>query len=257
MNGDSKDTMCSITHRLADMGHDMRMPLSTILTLVSTLHPNDQNDTRVIEQINLNTKLLLRLLGNVVDLASANENKLRFSIDTIDLVSWLHEKAELCKPYTQTKNIEISCVCTVDQAYACVDEVKLDRCVLNLVSNAVKFTPENGIICLTLEVVDGYVRIGVSDSGCGISKQEIDRLFERFYSGIGAPQLRTGNGLGLAIVQAFTQGMGGMIDVQSEPDEGTSFYLSFPREANGKQRAQSARVQCKDMEASIELAHVK
>jgi signal transduction histidine kinase len=109
------------------------------------------------------------------------------------------------------------------------DRKKMQRIVTNLLENAIKYTPENGTVIISVAAQNGEVQIDFKDSGVGISEDDLPHIFERFYR-CDRSRSQGGVGLGLSLVKAYTVSINGSIHVESAPDEGSLFALRFPRE---------------------------
>jgi two-component system phosphate regulon sensor histidine kinase PhoR len=133
------------------------------------------------------------------------------------------------RPAAVSKNLAFSVRLPADLPPLRVDRDRLAQVLINLLDNAVKFTPEHGRVDLSAAASDGWVTIEISDTGIGIPPEDLPRIFERFYRVDRSRDRREGGtGLGLAIAKHLTLGMGGTIDVQSVSGSGTTFRLTFP-----------------------------
>jgi signal transduction histidine kinase len=119
------------------------------------------------------------------------------------------------------------------------DPMRLEQALSNLISNALKFTPEGGTVTVAVDSTDGRVRLSVADTGPGINPPDLDRIFERFYRTTAAiDQAVQGSGLGLAIAKAMIEEQGGRIDVSSTPGAGSVFTIELPEAAAQMQPAE-------------------
>ncbi|MCL2811958.1 MAG: HAMP domain-containing histidine kinase [Clostridia bacterium] len=208
--------------RLADLCHDMRTPLSIILNTAQLLEEQPgENQERDLAQIRRNAQQLLRLVGNIGDLAAIDEGRVRLHMERVEGVVWLREMGLACAPYARHKGLEFLVVANLKEVWIQCDLVRLERCVLNLFSNAVRFTEPGGLVCLSIEQVGQEAHISVCDNGCGINKEQAKSLFHRFSAG-------HGSGLGLSLVKSFIERMGGRIEIESEVGEGTRASLLLP-----------------------------
>jgi len=119
-------------------------------------------------------------------------------------------------------------VTNLKELWICCDSVRLERCVINLISNAVRFTEPGGLVCLSMEQAGGEAYISVCDNGCGMDRERIDRLYQRFASGYDGRWELASSGLGLSLVKSFIERMGGRIEIESEVGEGTRAGLYLP-----------------------------
>jgi len=226
--------------RLAGLCHDMRTPLSIILNTAQLLEVNPgENQAQELAQIRRNAQQLLRLVGNIGDLAAIDEGRLWLHMERVEGVAWLREVGLACAPYARHKGLEFLVVANLQEIWLRCDSVRLERCVLNLISNAVRFTEPGGLICLSIEQAGEEAHISVCDNGSGFGKQ----------------QKHAGSGLGLPLVKSFIEHMGGRFEIESEAGEGTraSLFLTI---AN-KQTQPEAKVEALGSSAAgvaVELA---
>jgi len=215
--------------RLADLCHDMRTPLSIILNTAQLIEecPGEHHG-RELAQIRRNTQQLLRIVGNIVDFAAIDADRVQVHMERVEGVAWLHEVGLACAPYARHKGVEFTAVTNLQEIWIWCDSVRLERCVLNLISNAVRFTEPGGLICLSMERAGEEAHISVSDNGRGMDKEQLDGLFQRFSMGCGDRRVRRGSGLGLSLVKSFIERMGGRIEIESEVGEGTRASLFLP-----------------------------
>ncbi len=213
-----------------DLSHDMRTPLSVILSSVQLLQARTGEACQPeAAQIERNVQQLMRLISNVLDITKLDAGYMDFTMQPLEVVAWLRYVADTCAPFAHTKGIEFVCATKDEALWVRCDEVKLERCVLNLVSNAVRHTPNGGLVCLSAECGEDEVIISVSDNGCGIPAARIRSLFERHDMREQLPGQTDGMGLGLPLVQSFMARMQGRIELESEWGEGTCAQLILPR----------------------------
>jgi len=225
---------------LASMSHELRTPLNAVIGYSQMLQEEAEADNRTtdfqdLQKIESAGKHLLELINSILEMSKIEAGKVEVHATPFNVPELLDEVVELVRP-TAAKNgnaIEIVLAPGVGKMFS--DVVKLRQCLLNLLSNAAKFT-QNGKITLRAErVVDGnrqFLRFDVIDNGPGISAGELTRLFEPFHQLESTP-IRgkgQGTGLGLAITQRLTRMLGGDTLVQSEPGLGSTFTLSLPEE---------------------------
>ena len=219
---------------LANMSHELRTPLSAVIGYSEMLEeeveelgqPTILTD---LGKIKSNAQHLLRLINDVLDLSKIEANKMELSIEPVDLALFVQEVGGTVDSLVRRK--ENTLILEVDPELGMIDTdpLKLRQCLFNLLSNASKFT-EHGSITLTArrESTD-WISFVVSDTGIGMTPEQLGRLFQRFMQ---ADESTTrqfgGTGLGLALSQAFAELLGGTISAQSEPGRGTSFTLRIP-----------------------------
>lgn len=217
----------------ADASHELRTPLTTLKgRLQVALSQPRTNETYVdtLQAIQLEVDRLIRLSTDLLLLSRLEQHHQDLSFELVDLSDFLVAIAAQIKPLADLKNLKFVTDIAADlQIRACPDH--LIRLFLNLLDNAVKYTPEQGLVSLAAEARNGAVVVSVSDSGIGISEDHLPYLFERFYR-VEKSRSRSmgGTGLGLAIAQEIVHRHHGAIWVDSQPSSGTTFTVRFLRE---------------------------
>lgn len=215
-----------------NVSHDLRTPLTLISApLVNLLQDNSMSDDNkiLLQMMNKNVNILLRLISEVMDFRKYENGKMKFNPGITNLSGCIDEWYESFKPVAYNKHIKFILEKEDNDYTAYVDKDKLERICFNLLSNAFKFTPENGKVifqcCTVVENNNKYIRFTVKDTGQGISKEHIERIFERFYQ---TDIHHSGSGIGLALVKAFTDMHNGKISVCENETKGTSItvYIS-------------------------------
>ena len=218
---------------LSLVSHELRTPLTSIrgyLELVldeeaGALNPEQERFLRAVER---NSGRLLRLVGDLLFVAQADAGRLTLERAKVDVSALAADCVEEVRPVADQKSIAL--VLSTKPVPALVgDRGRLAQVLDNLVSNALKFTPEGGRVEVRTAAADGRVVLEVEDSGMGIPQAEQSRLFERFFRAASATeQAIPGTGLGLAIVKAIVEAHGGDITLVSRPHEGTTFRIELP-----------------------------
>ena len=214
---------------LADVSHELRTPLTVIKGNVGLMRLMKSPDAESLNSIDSEVDRLTRLVGDLLLMAQAETGKLPLSMAPVALDDLLFEVFNQLKILSKGEHdIQIE---KIEPVRIIADRDRIKQVLLNLGSNAIKFTPRGGKIHLSLEALGKWVRIQVSDEGAGISKDEMNHLFERFYKADkarGRVDKQTGFGLGLPIAYWIVRNHGGRIDVESEPGAGTTFYVWLP-----------------------------
>jgi len=219
---------------LSMVSHELRTPLSLIVGLSEmVLHeqknPNahTQPKLRDLEQINISAQHLARLIGDVLDLASSEAGQLHILREPLDLSEALHVATKIGEELTREKGLAWNINLPQHGPWVTGDRTRLRQIALNLISNAVKFTPE-GEVRFEMQVDKTDVVISVSDTGIGISPAEQNTIFGEFYRSQDAIQSGYGGlGLGLAITKELIEQHGGSIEVRSPGDLGSGSTFSF------------------------------
>jgi signal transduction histidine kinase len=215
---------------VALISHDLRTPLTSITGYVELALEEDlADDVRgFLQVVARNSERLLRLVNDLLFAARLQAGDMMLEQEDLDLADIVRDGVKAMEPRAAAK--EITLTCTVDSVPAVhADRGRLLQLLDNLVSNALKFTPEGGEVQVRLQQRDGNIRLEVSDSGMGISAADQRRLFERFFrAGNAVEQQVPGTGLGLYICRAIAEAHHGTISVRSELGHGSSFRLELP-----------------------------
>ncbi len=224
---------------LANMSHDIRTPMNAIvgMTAIATAHMDDRKQVQnCLKKITLSSKQLLGLINDILDMSKIESGKLTLTAEKISLKEVVEGIVNIMQPQLQAKkqifDIHIEDVRTEN---VWCDGVRLNQVLLNLLSNAAKYTPEGGFIRLSLSEEESpkgerYVRIhiNVKDNGIGMSSDFLEKIYESYTREDGARIHKTeGVGLGMAITKYIVDTMEGVIDVQSELGQGTEFHIMF------------------------------
>jgi len=215
---------------LSMASHEFRTPLTTILSsasLISEYNNVDQKDKRIrhVDKIKSAVSNLNNILGDFLSLSKIEEGKVSADFKNFDLhelIVDLHSEIEgLCKPgqkiiHEHTGNHQVE-----------LDPKLTKNILINLISNAIKFSDENKNVCVRTTVNAHGVELIVKDEGMGISDDDKSHLFQRFFRGENAGNIQ-GTGLGLNIVSKYVELMNGKIEVKSELEKGTTFIINFP-----------------------------
>ena len=214
---------------LATMGHEIRTPMTGVLGMTELLlrTPLDGAQRDYAQAIQTSGQMMLRLVNDSLDLARIEAGKLELESKPFDLHALAREIAMLAQPLARAKGLrwEMSIGADVPRHVA-GDAVRIKQIVLNLVNNAIKFTP-SGDITFELARADAAVSFSVRDTGPGIAQSEQARLVQRFEQ-LEGPQRRVGSGLGLAICRELVARMGGDIALESTVGAGCTFRVALP-----------------------------
>lgn len=214
---------------LTDVGHELRTPLTVIRGNVDLMRHIGEADEESMDSIVSEVDRLTRLVGDLLLLAQAESGKLPLDRRLVELDSLILEAMQQMQVLARKKlKLRIG---EIDQVLVCGDKDKLKQVVVNLVGNAINYTPEGGEVVVELAKADNRARLIISDNGPGISPQDLPHIFERFYRG---EKSRTrskdgkGFGLGLSIAYWIVRNHEGVIEVESRLGEGTTFRVYLP-----------------------------
>jgi signal transduction histidine kinase len=203
---------------------------------------NGKSDKKNIEILGIavnNIDRLNRLLDSLLDLAKFEAGKAVIKRSYIDLKNLISECVDFIRSNAEAKGIKINTDFFVRYSKIWADEDKITQVVNNLLNNAIKFTPKDGAVNITVKEDDGKILLSVQDSGIGIKKEDIPKLFNRFER-ITSPQLKTeGTGLGLAICKEIVDIHKGKIWAESASPKGTKFNIMLPKDLRREERYSS------------------
>ena len=227
---------------LSNMSHDIRTPMNAIVGMTAIASSNINNPEQVrdcLKKITLSSKHLLGLINDVLDMSKIESGKLTLTLEAISLKEVVEGVVGIIQPQIKTKkqnfDVHIENI-TVENVYC--DSVRLNQVLLNLLSNATKYTPEGGSIQLSLFEEasprgENFVRthLKVKDNGIGMSPEFLQRIYESYSRADEARIHKTeGAGLGMAITKYIVDAMGGTIDIRSELNKGTEFHITIDLE---------------------------
>jgi signal transduction histidine kinase len=222
------------TDLLSTIAHELRTPLTAIRTSAGLLldpasMPSDEQRRTMLETIERNADRMQRLIGDILDLARFRSGSVRLQLRRFDPVELAQSVVDAIEPLAAERSqlLELDAAPAEDRVFG--DHARLERALLNLVSNAQRFSPTGGRIVVRVETGTRLTRWAVTDEGPGIPDEDRERLFERFFVGRNdLNQAREGTGLGLPIALAIAQAHGGTIEVDSRPGAGSTFALVVP-----------------------------
>ncbi|MEV6591074.1 SpoIIE family protein phosphatase [Streptomyces acidicola] len=214
----------------SSVSHELRTPLTLFLGPVQdTLAQEDRPETRRrLEMAERNALRLLKLVNTLLDVTRAEAGALEGDFEPVDLSAVTAEMAGMFRSVFEAAGLGLDVDCPPLPQPVHVDREMYEKIIFNLLSNALKFTPSGGVRVATAAAGD-RVRLTVSDTGIGVSEEELPRLFERFHQ-VHGTQARSheGSGIGLALVKDLVQQHSGTIGVNSRPGQGTTFTVEIP-----------------------------
>ena len=181
-----------------------------------------------MEIMDRNTSRLLKLINNIIDNTKIENNSYVLNKEDIDIVYLVEETALTLKDYIYSKGIDLIIDPQIEEKMIKCDPYEIERCIINLVGNAVKFTPEGGSITINIEDLDDKVKISVTDTGCGIDEKFHKAIFDRFSQVEDSEPVKSGSGLGLTITSQIIKLHKGKIYVESELGKGSTFVIILP-----------------------------
>ena len=240
---------------LANMSHELRTPLNAIIGYSEMLQEEaqDLSDTRLggdLQKINAAGKHLLGLINDILDLSKIEAGKMTLYLETFDLSTLIRDVTDTIQPLIEKNGNILEVVCGDNLGEMHADQVKVRQSLFNLLSNAAKFT-DHGKIRLEARRTNGddygdagdgdgagdgdWITFKVSDTGIGMAPDKTGEVFQPFtQADVSTTRKYGGTGLGLAITQHFCRMMGGEIQVESQPNQGSTFTIRLPADVNGR-----------------------
>jgi signal transduction histidine kinase/DNA-binding response OmpR family regulator len=217
---------------LSTMSHELRTPLNAVLGFSELLGdvrygPLTERQARYVNHIHTSGQHLLRLINDILDLSKIEAGRLQLSLERVPVDSCVAEVCASLQPLVD-KNAHRLIQDVPHGLMIRADGTRFKQMLMNLLGNAIKFTPKGGKIELVARRVGDMVRIDVRDSGPGIPPEERQRIFEAFHRLKQSDKAPEGTGLGLAITRRLVELHGGELNVESEPGAGSCFYFTLP-----------------------------
>jgi PAS domain S-box-containing protein len=219
---------------VATVSHELRTPLTAIAGFVDLLldgAAGDLNETmqRYLTVAQGNGRRLGNLINDLLDMSKIEAGKVELRLLPVDLAGAIGQAVDAVAPQVQTKGQTLAVETPDDLPLVLADTTRLVQVLTNLLSNANKYTPEDGSISVSASRCDDLLRIEVADTGVGLTPEEQAQVFDRFYQAQGSNRKITGGtGLGLAITRSLVELHGGKIGVTSEPGAGSTFWFTLP-----------------------------
>ncbi len=218
---------------LANMSHELRTPLHTIIGFSELLAeelkgPLNADQKRFVDHVNRDAQHLLTLINEVLDLSKIEAGKVQLKREILDLGAVVEDALSSLRPHFAVKSIELA-TGIPERVNVDGDRVRVRQILVNLLGNAVKFTPAGGCVRVDVECDGAFAAVSVSDTGIGIAPAEQRSIFEKFHqAGSMTAGIREGTGLGLSITKELVEEHGGHIGVESEPGKGSRFTFTIP-----------------------------
>jgi len=243
---------------VANVSHELRTPVSVIRANAETLLDGALDDPVVgrgfIDAVLRNAERLSRIIADLMDLTRIESGKYKVEKQSMSLLQAVTRAVEAVEHTARAREVDLR-INVDDEAAAVADAKALDQVLLNLLDNAVKYTPQGGTVMVRTRQLPEFVRIEVEDDGLGIEPQHRARIFERFYRvDTGRSREMGGTGLGLAIVKHLVEQMGGDVGVTPADPRGSVFWFVLPLEDRAVERSEIPPGAAALLEASGEIA---
>jgi PAS domain S-box-containing protein len=216
------------------VAHEVRSPLNTVLMQMKVLQdglvgPVSEKQREALERVSERIKSLVALSSELLDLAKIESGLVTQEKEKLDMGSLLKDQVVFHEPQALQKDIVLTLEPFSELPPILGNRRNMDEVLSNLLSNAIKYTTQGGKVTVEASVENTYLRISISDTGIGISPEDAEYIFDRFYRvKDDKTRLISGTGLGLAIVKSIVEAHHGMVTVESEPDVGSTFSVYIP-----------------------------
>ena len=217
---------------ISDISHEFQTPLTSIQGFANILKEEDLPKEQRVKYANIilyNSKRLSSLAKNMLQLTLLDREEIELELTNYSLVEQMNRVISTQENQAMEKNIEIVFEMPKKEIFIEGDEQRLEQVWTNIISNAIKYTNDGGLITITMKKNSKDIEISIEDTGIGMSKEVVSHIFERFYREDKARNVE-GNGLGLAIVKSIVDLHHGKIDILSQVDVGTNFIVRLPIE---------------------------
>jgi signal transduction histidine kinase len=222
---------------LANMSHELRTPLNAIIGFSEVLIErmfgdlNDKQDD-YLKDIHSSGKHLLSLINDILDLSKIEAGRMELDVESFDVPAALSNAMTLVRERAQRHGLALDLAVAPEVGEVRADERKFKQIMLNLLTNAVKFTPDGGKVAVSARLVGGVLEVAVTDTGIGIAPQDQAAVFEEFRQvGRHYTNKQEGTGLGLALTKRFVELHGGALVLDSEPGRGSTFTFTLPSQS--------------------------
>lgn len=230
----------------SNISHEFRTPINILLGTTQVLNKNIENNNIKLENlkkysnyIRQNAYRLLRLVNNLIDINKMDMGAYNLRCSNQNIVNIIEDITLSVADYTKNNNINLVFDTDKEEIITYCDPDKIERIMLNILSNAIKYTPENGLIHVTINSNPEEISVLIKDSGVGIPSEKLNTVFDRFEQvDVSLNRKCEGSGIGLSIVKNLVHMHGGKIDVNSELGKGSEFIFTIPiklREENNKE----------------------
>lgn len=226
------------TDFLTLVSHELKTPLSSIIAFADIWQSSEKerppDEQYLVEEVRDNSKVLLGMVNNIIDMARVESGKYKTSAEEVDIVDIMNAVKATADPLAIKKGISLWFEAMTGIPIVLTDWEAARKILTNLVGNALKFTDAGGSVTVSAKTDDsGTLTVEVSDTGCGIAQEDLALTFDRFGQASSThPEGEQGSGLGLSLSRQLAAMIGATLEVTSQPGEGSTFSLRFPVSAN-------------------------
>ncbi|OGO87269.1 MAG: hypothetical protein A2Y24_03970 [Clostridiales bacterium GWE2_32_10] len=239
----------------SNISHEIRTPINVMLSALQLIEKENVYENKYLDILKENSFRLLRLVNNLIDITKVEAGYCKLRLGNYNIINVIEDIVISVVEYAKANEIEIIFDTDIEERVIACDYDKIERIMLNLVSNAIKFTPKGGKIEVTIKDESSNILIIVKDTGIGIEKQKIDTIFQRF---VQVNNLCTGknegSGIGLALVKSLVELHNGKIWAESELGVGTTIYVRLPSKSLENQAENESETNMRNV--NIELSNI-
>lgn len=234
------------TDFISSVSHELRTPLTSIMAYTATIlrdeNMPEQTKREFLTIIDEESKRLKNLIESLLEISRIDSGNVEIVREAVDISVLIDQLIPTLRPLAKKKNIQLKTNVSNELGQLQADASKIQSMIMNLVNNAIKFTPEHGQVSISARRQGQEVVIEVTDTGMGIPKEDIPKIFDRFYRVHRPGRQIQGTGLGLAIVKEIVNMHAGRIEVESEPGNGTTFTVFLPLDMQPQTNSSSTKV---------------
>ena len=247
---------------ILNISHDLRSPLNIILSVLQC-YKDDYKDIKRygkcqdhMDVIKRNSYKIIKLVNNLIDTTKLEKNHYSIKRENLDVINLIEWNISSIDKYAKQKEISLVFDTNVEECIMAVDPEAIDRIIMNLISNAIKFSPKGSNIYINAWKSINQLTISVRDEGIGIPKEEQNTIFNRFVqSSRNKKSENSGSGIGLDLVRYLTQAHNGSIELKSEENSGCEFIIKLPIER--LQDDENNRDKCLNIKSKVEVLEVE
>lgn len=216
------------------VSHELRTPMTSIKGLVENMLDGltgqlTERQGFYLSRVRVNIERLTRMINDLLDLSKIEAGGMQLRLDEFSMVDLVEETLESMQNAANEKSLSLTCQNVEDIPLIWGDKDKVSQILTNLVHNAIKFTPHDGSVTVSIKKMDSQgIQVSITDTGCGIPENEQDHIFDRFFRSSKSPVEAQGAGLGLAITKNLVELHGGQIGVYSTVGKGSQFFFTLP-----------------------------
>ena len=225
----------------SDLSHELRTPVNIMYSSIQLLEmkKSEKNNDEFLKYYNKygkvmkqNALIMLKLINNLIDTNKLDSGFIKCNFNNYDIVSIIENITMISIPYLEEKGINLIFDTEIEEHFIKCDPDKIERIMLNLLSNAAKYTEKGGTINVDLLFNESFVKVIVKDSGVGIPDNMKEKIFKKFEQVQNRKEKKLGSGIGLALVKSLVEVHGGTIDVESKLGKGSTFIVNLPNKVD-------------------------